>query len=395
MLHGPLLKSYINKPMNMKTSSGLYVKIEELSESNNIPTYVLVPNKAHATEFIMTRKSETNVSIRVNTDMKNQNGLFGYHLYVVPESDIIYGSGNDETWAQFTLEEVDNYVRIKSAYKDAWFCHSYNVLRCRNQDTSIDFSIEFVHVPQVQKALCIIGYGFMSSLINLSNSPIMKTLKKIYPTSTIDVHILTPNVLDEFGNITFDPKQIAMDGVSVNVHIYQYDISHFMKLAHGWGLPIISDKNKVYAYRTMSMFRNMSEAIKCVLKTKSQYNTYILVRNDSFHNIDLYEKLIDQSKLYCYNGDSIDTHLMVGGNDMLQLSNIYDFYVKNKDMYRDATPEQIINHFINTKGFRTGLLGNIAPPRNYQINENKKTEIFYKTVYSKYKEFVNYERPKH
>jgi hypothetical protein len=138
----------------------------------------------------------------------------------------------------------------------------------------------------------------------------------------------------------------------------------------------------------------MAEAIKNVIRTKMMYNTYILVRNDSFHVVDLYKKLIDQSKLYCYDGISVDTHLMVGGNDILQFANIYETYVKNKDMYRDATPQQILDHFIQSKGMRTGSLSNIAPPRNYIVNANKTTEIFYKTVYSKYREFVNYERPK-
>jgi hypothetical protein len=391
------LEPFINKLIYLRTSTGLFIKIEEISESNSSPTFVLVSNKNHATEFILSQKTDTNVSIRINADMKNQNGTFGYHLYVLPDNDIVYGSGNDEIFAQFMIElaelsgHSEQYIKIKSAYKPCYLCHEYNVLRCREhvEENATKFIIENVNIPCVQRTVCIISYGFMKNIIDLKNSPIINSLKEIYPSSTLDIYIFSPNILDEFYNVTFDAALINADKCNVTVKTYPYDITHYMKLSHFFNMPIISNKNKVYSYRTLSMFWNLSEAIKMMVATKKIYNTYILLRNDSYSRVNIYKKLIDPTRMYCYNGDSIDTHFMVG-KEILSLAHLYDYYVKHRTMYNDATPQQIIAHFFATQNLKTGFISNIAPPLQYQVNQNKTSDIFYKTIYEKYKELVGH-----
>lgn len=391
------LEPFINKLIYLRTSTGLFIKIEEISETNNSPTFVLVPSKTHATEFILSQKTDTNVSIRINADIKNQNGTFGYHLYVLPDNDIVYGSGNDEIFAQFILElaerseHSEQYIKIKSAYKPCYLCHEYNVLRCREhvEEIATKFVIENVNIPCVQRSVCIISYGFMKNVIDLKNSPIINSLKEIYPSSTLDIYIFSPSILDEFYNVTFDTSLITDDKCNVTVKTYPYDITHFMKLSHFFNMPIISNKNKVYSYRTLSMFWNLSEAIKMMVATKKIYNTYILLRNDSYSRVNIYKKLIDPTRMYCYNGDSIDTHFMVG-KEILSLAHLYDYYVKHRTMYGDATPQQIISHFFASQNLKTGFISNIAPPLQYQVNQNKMSDIFYKTIYEKYKELVGH-----
>lgn len=388
------LDPFINKLVYLRTSSGLFVKIEEISETYNSPTFILVSNRSHATEFILSQKTDTNISIRINADMKNQDGSFGYHLYVLPDNDIVYGAGNDELFAQFVIELSDRsehseqYVRIKSAYKSCYLCHEYNVLRCRSQENATQFIIDCVNIPCVQRSVCIISYGFMKNTIDLKNSPIINSLKEIYPSTTIDIYIFSPNILDEFYNVTFDTASITCDKCNVTVRTYPYDITHYMKLSHFFNMPIISNKNKVYSYRTLSMFWNLSEAIKMMVITKKIYNTYILLRNDSYSKVNIYKKLIDPSKMYCYNGDSIDTHFMVG-KEILSLAHLYDYYVKHRTMYSDALPHQIISHFFASQNIKTGFISNIAPPIQYTVNQNKTSDVFYKSVYEKYKELVS------
>lgn len=389
------LEPFINKLIYLRTSTGLFIKIEEISETNNSPTFVLVSNKNHATEFILSQKTDTNVSIRINAEMKNQNGTFGYHLYVLPDNDIVYGAGNDEIFAQFVLElaelseHSEQYIKIKSAYKPCYLCHEYNVLRCREhvEENATKFVIENVNIPCVQRTVCVISYGFMKNIIDLKNSPIINSLKEIYPSTILDIYIFTPNILDEFYNVTFDTALINADKCNVTIKTYPYDITHYMKLSHFFNMPIISNKNKVYSYRTLSMFWNLSEAIKMMVATKKIYNTYILLRNDSYSRVNIYKKLIDPMRMYCYNGDSIDTHFMVG-KEILSLAHLYDYYVKHRTMYSDATPQQIISHFFASQNFKTGFISNIAPPLQYQVNQNKTSDIFYKTIYEKYKELV-------
>ena len=389
------LEPFINKLIYLRTSTGLFIKIEEISETNNSPTFVLVSNKNHATEFILSQKTDTNVSIRINVDMKNQNGTFGYHLYVLPENDIVYGSGNDEIFAQFVIElaerseHSEQYIKIRSAHKPYYLCHEYNVLRCRERvgESSTKFVIENVNIPCVQRSVCIISYGFMKNIIDLKNSPIINSLKEIYPSSTLDIYIFSPNILDEFYNVTFNTSLITDDKCNVTIKTYPYDITHYMKLSHFFNMPIISNKNKVYSYRILSMFWNLSEAIKMMVATKKIYNTYILLRNDSYSRVDIYKKLIDPTRMYCYSGDSIDTHFMVG-KEILSLAHLYDYYVKHRTMYGDATPQQIIAHFFASQNLKTGFISNIAPPLQYQVNQNKTSDIFYKTIYEKYKELV-------
>lgn len=393
MLSSSEFEPYINKLVYIRTSSGLYVKLEEISENNNTPTFVLIPNKNHATEFILSRKSCNTVSIRINIDMKNQNGTFGYHLYTMPDTDTIYGSGNDEVFAQFNLIHYDKYIQIKSSHKDCYFCYEYGVMRCRNQTSFTSFLLEDIHIPSVQRSICIISYGFMKNIIDLKKSPIINTLKEIYPQNTLDIYIHSPSILDEFYNVTFDPALITADKCNVSIKTYPYDVTKFMKLSHFFNMPIISNRNKIYSYRTLSMFHNLSEAIKTMVSSKKVYTTYILLRNDSYHCVDLYKKIIDTTKLYCYNNELIDTRLCIG-KDILFLSHIYDYFVKNRNQFADVHPRVVIGYFFQAQSFKTGSLCNLAPSPQYQTNQTKLTDTFYKSIYAKYKELVNSETTK-
>lgn len=385
MLIGTDLDQYVNKIIYLKTPSNMYIKIDNILENNSTPQFVLTPIKSHATEFIFIKKSEINIIIRVNLDIKNQNGTFGYHLYVIPENDIVYGSGNDELYAQFNIFRHDQYISIKSAYKESYICHNYNVIRCQQFNESSFFIPEEVHLPFIQRSICIITYGYIRNSIDLNNSPIIKTLKEIYPQSTIDLYIFTPETMDEFYNVSYDMNSIHSQKCSVTTITHQFDPKHFMKISQSYGLPIVSNKNRIFTYRTMSMLWNISESIRSFISTKKVYNIYILMRNDMFNHTQIFKKLIDNNKLYCLNENKLDSHLMIG-KDILSLNYLYDFYVHNKNTYIGLPPENIIFDFLKNKNIQMGQINFVSPYVEYPTNKKKFEDAFCKQIYSKYGE---------
>ena len=388
MLTGSYLNQFTNKIICLKTSSNMYLKLDQISEKNPYPQFLFTPIRNNATEFIFVKKTETNIVIRVHMDIKNQNNTFGYHLYVIPENDIVYGSGNDELFAQFTLEKHDQYITIRSAYKNSYLCHEYNVLRCRQKNNSSLFIAEESHIPFTQKSICIISYGYVRNHINLQTSPLINTLKEIYPQTTIDLHIFSPETLDEFYNVSYDTPIEHCQKCSVNIIKHQYDPKYFIKLSHSYGLPIVSTKGRFFTYRTMSMLWNITESIRAFLTTKKVYNIYLLVRNDMFAHTNIFKKLLDVSKLYCLHENILDTHLMIG-KDILSLNYLFDFYIRNKNIYIGSPPENIIYDYLKQKNISMGQLHHLTPFIEYPVNKKKLEDSFCKQIYAKYYECVN------
>lgn len=388
MLAGAELNQYINKIIYLKTSTNLYVKIDNISENNPHTRFVLTPIRSQASEFIFIKKSETNIVIRLNVDMKNQNGAFGYHLYTIPENDVVYGSGNDELFAQFNVERHEQYIAIKSAHKNAFLCHEFNIIRCRQRNNSSLFIAEETHIPFVQRSICIITYGYIRNNVDLNKSPIINILREIYPQTTIDIYVFSPETMDEFYNVSYDSSLTNFQKCSVHSITHQCDAKHFMKLSHSYGMPIVSEKGRIYTYRTMSMLWNISESIRTFLATKKVYTVYILMRNDMFEFTHIFKKLIDTNKLYCMVGDKLDSHLMIG-NGILSLNYLYDFYIRNKNVYSGALPEQIILDFLKHKNIILGQIHYLSPYITYPTNKSKLEDSFCKFVYSKYSELLN------
>ena len=389
MLSGSDLNQYTDKSIYFKTSNGSYLKVEDIDGGNSCPSFILTQNRNYATEFILIKKTETNVSIRLNSDMKNQNGTFGYHLYVIPENDVVYGAGNDELFAQFNIERRAQYIYIKSAYKNAYFCHEYNIIRCRPQNNWCAFTIEEAHIPFVQRSVCVISYGYMRTPIDLNTSPIINTLKEIYPQTSIDIFMFLPEAMDEFYNVTYDINTITSPRCNVSIVTHKNDFKYFIKTSQSYGLPIVSNKNKnkIYSYRTMSTIWNITEAVRNIIASKKVYNTYILMRNDMYAYTKIFKKLLDTNKLYCLVNDRIDSHLLIG-KDILLLNYLYDYYVRNKMTYAEEPVEKIMYDFLVSHNTSLGNIHYLTPFVNYPSNLKKFDDSFYKMVVSKYQEIT-------
>lgn len=384
---GQELQLYLNKVIHIKTNNGLYIRLTDISEKNVYPTIDLVLTKSEATEFILIAKSENTFAIRVNIDMLNQNGTFGYHLYTIPDTDILYGAGNSELYAQFILEKMDNHLLIKSAYKQTYICHEFNVIRCKPLDDpgNFMFSLENAFVPIIQNNICVISYGFLRNYSEIDDSPIIKNLKKIYPDSIIDLYMFIPNIIDEFIMVQVDTQKLKSKICSVNIKTYSYDIKQFMKLAHFHGMPIMCNTTRIYPYRTLSMLWNLSESIKYMLSAKKSYHIYILMRNDCFNCTDILCKQLDRGKLYCLNNNLADPHLMIG-RDILVLEYLYDFYIKNKNSFQNTIPSHIITEFLKTNRVQLGDIFYATPSNKFTMNAKKLDDTFYRMVYEKYRE---------
>jgi len=390
------IEQFIDKVIYIKSPAGLYLKVEDIDEKIANATFVFTVNRTYASEFILVKKDEKNINIRLNLDMKNQNNSFGYHLYVMPDNDIVYGSGNTELYAQFNLEKNGDFVQFKSAYKPTYLCHEYNVLRCRPKSEHNNFFIEEVHVPLIQRSICIMTYGYIRTPFDLNKSPILNDLKEIYPNSQIDLYIFTPEVLDEFCNVTLDKNLLTSSKCNISVVTHKNDVKYFIKVAHSQGLPLISNKCKVYSYRTISQIWNISESVKNMLAHKKMYNIYILMRNDQFNTTRLFKKLIDTTKLYCISNYTVDSHIFIGKD--IQLFNfLYDFYIRNKNTYAHETPDKVICDFLCSHKVKLGNIHHVTPNITYNINSKKVDDSFYKMVVAKFQEVsgttVKIERP--
>jgi len=58
------------------------------------------------------------IYIKLDNDMKNQNGSDGWHLYTRPNDIKLYGAGNVSVWSSFTIEPKDKYYLIKGYYNE-------------------------------------------------------------------------------------------------------------------------------------------------------------------------------------------------------------------------------------------------------------------------------------
>lgn len=376
-----------NKLINIRTTNNMYLRIENVSDKITSPTFILTNNKSEASEFLLIKKSD-NFVIRLHSDMKNQNNTFGYHLYVIPENDLIYGSGNDGLYAQFMIETKNNLSTIKSVYKGTYLSHEFNILRNRPKNENIYFSFEEVIIPFVQRSVCLITYGYMRKMIDLDMSPIIQTLKSIYPKTIIDVYMFIPEIVDEFYNVKIDDSKLKSQNCNVFLNTHKNDVKYFMKIAHSYGLPVVTARTRIYSYRTLSMFWNITEAVKHVTDTHKVYNTYILARNDMLQNIQIFKKLLDTNNiLYCINNNLLDSHIFIG-KDIIKFIYLYDFYIKNKNNYIEETPEKIMFDFLNYHNVRIGDINHFTPNINYPVNNQKNMDSFYKNVCSKYQEII-------
>lgn len=395
MIVGEKLSNYVDKIVRIKTSRNLYLKLCNIHEKNSTPDCVLVNNKSEATEFILLKKSETNIIIRLNKDIHNQNGSFGYHLYVIPNNDILYGSGNDELWAQFNLEQQDSHVLIRSAYKNAYLCHQYDVMRCRPLDNINDFKFELeeCNLAYGNSSVCIITYGFMKKQPNLNASPILNTLHRIYPNTTIDIYMHLPDIFDEFYNVSVDTIKLRAYKCNVFTHTYKYDMKQYMKMAYSMNMPIINNK-KNYSYRTLNTLYNISEAVKHFLSYKRIYSNYILLRNDSFENSNLLMKELDRGKLFCINDGKLDNHMMLG-KDILSFNSLYDFFLRNKTAYTNYSLNEILHEFLKSCNIILGNLCQVSPTLYYPKNREVQSDDFYRKIYILHNEmFGNYSQQK-
>lgn len=389
MLSGVALSKYLNKVIHIKSKNGLYIRLTDVVEKNPLPTIDLVTSKQSASDFILIGKSDTNFVIRYNKDMQNQNGTFGYHLYMLPDTDLLYGAGNAEIYAQFTIESFDKYIFIKSAFKQSYLCSEYNIIRCRPMSNPeyCAFTLEPAIVPIIQNNICIISYGFLRIYPDIDTSPIIGSLKRIYPDSNIDIFMFLPNILDEFYNVQIDVQRLKSKTCNLYTKSYSYDIKHFMKLAHYHGLPIMFENTKIYPYRLLSMLWNISESIKFMLNAKKYYNHYILMRNDSYFVTDILSKQIDRGKIYCTINNVVDPHLIIG-RDIMMLEYLYDFYVKNKNNFQGNSPGNIITEYFKINKIILGDIYCVAPINKYIINTKKFEDKFYRLVYEKYREIT-------
>lgn len=385
MLSGSDLEYYTNKIVYIKTSSGLYLKLENINESNTHPHFLFVSKKNLASEFILIKKSDTNISIRLNNEIKNQNGTFGYHLYTIPDNELVLGAGNDEAFSHFNIEKNNDQVCIRSVHKDAYLCHEFNILRCRKKNNFSSFILEESIIPYVNKSICIISYGYARNNINLTNSPIINTLHEIYPQSQIDLFMCFPKMMDEFYEINYDTSAIINNKCNININIHNNDTKHFMKIAHNQGLPIITNKGKHYSHRTLSTLWNISESIKYFLSFKKVYGIYILMRNDMFEHTKIIKRFLDTNKLCCLNNGRVDPHLFIG-HDILTLNYIYDYYIRNKSNFIEASLDQIMYEYLKVHNVQMNDIHVFSQNNGYPINNKKFNDEFYKQVMSKYKE---------
>lgn len=377
------LDQYINHPIHIRTSSGLYLKVENPNEHDHSPTFVLITQKAYASEFILIRKTPTNFCIRLNIDMKNQNGTYGYHLYTIPDNDTVYGSGDEGIFAQFQLFQNKTSLKIKSANKNSYLIHDYNVLRCRQTGQNMDFFIDDTFTPHTNNSVCIISYGFARRPIDINNSLLLNNLMEMYPRMMIDLYMFLPDIMDELCAIQYDVNTLKSGKFNVSLKTYKYDIKHFIKLAHSFGLPIINGKSRIYTYRTLSTLWNISESIKFMIATKKIYDVYILLRNDMFEHSQIMKNPIDCNKFYATIDGSVDTHIMIG-KPILCLEQIYEFFIKNKNKLVTLTPDQIINQFYALKNTPLLPLYCIMPHIVYPVNKQKYDDAFYRNIYGMY-----------
>lgn len=387
MLSKSELDQYIDKSIHLRTLSGLYLKLDDVSDKNNSPSFIFTPNRNYASEFILVKKTETNVAIRLNIDIMNQNGTFGYHLYVIPENDVVYGAGNDELFAQFNIERDEQYILIKSAFKNSYFCYEYNILRCRPKNNSCRFIIEEAHIPFVQRSICVISYGYQRRNLDLTKSPIINTLIETYPQSSIDIYMLLPEDVDEFQDNMCNININKPSQCNLFISTHTNNAKHFIKMANSSSLPIISNRNRNYPFRVMSMLWNITESVRNVITAKRVYNSYILMRNDMFMTTQIFKKILDTTKLYCVINNNIDSHLFIG-KDILLFNYLYDYYIRNKLSYVNDNPEKIIYDFLASHNVSLGNIYHLSPYVNYPSNLSKYEDSFYKLVVSKYRETV-------
>lgn len=386
---------YIDRVVHIRTANNLYVKIDNITETNRNISLILVNNKLNATEFILQQKTDTNFCFRVNIDCKNQNNEYGYYIYTIPENDLIYGCGNDGLYAQFQLERNNEYIKIKSAFKNCYLCYDYNILRIPNKGNSCNFSFDdnnIITSTQITntKTICIISYGFLRQIPNIDTAPLLNTLKELYPTSSIDIYMHLPNIMDEFYDVEYDPNMLISTKFNLSIKNYKYDVNHFMQVAHSFGLPIINGKHKNYMYRILSMLWNISESIKYLQSSKKYYDVYILLRNDSYSQCQIIRRLINPTKFYCLQDKEnvIDSHMMIG-KEILNLASLYDFFVKNKNQLSSLTPCQIITNFFMAYHVDMSPLCYITPKITYSVNSKKTEDTFYKMIYAKYQEIIH------
>jgi len=116
-----LYEKYIN--IERTLNDGIYYIIN-LKSSKYLTSFEHSPHNCKSmgmsekhTEFYIYRNLDK-YSIKLNLDIKNQNGTNGWHLYTVPKSNTLFGAGNGEKWATFDIIKKDKFYLIKSVHNE-------------------------------------------------------------------------------------------------------------------------------------------------------------------------------------------------------------------------------------------------------------------------------------
>ena len=332
------INEYVNKVILLKTKNNLYLHISNISQHNINPVFILTPDKSDATELLFVKKTNNTIAIRLNSEMKNQNNTIGYHLYSIPTSDLVFGSGNEGAFANFCLEQNADYILIKSGYKNSYLCYEYDIIRLRPLNLEMcSFLIENseqLNKQSNEKTICIVAYGYPRNQIDLDKSPLISSLSEMYKKENITVYIFVP---DTHKNINSNKCNVI-----VKTHA-NYD-EFFIKQSILLGLPIVTTTG-LYSHKLLELFWNLSSATAL---SSSTYNNYILLDINAIENMEIIKKNFDSSRYYCLNNGFFNCYFSIG-KGLLQLKYLYDFFVKNKIMYTNVEPETFIRTYLNSQ----------------------------------------------
>lgn len=341
------LDKLLNKIVVIKTNNNLYLHVHNICQQNIHPTFILTPNNFEATEFILIKKNNNSFAIRLNYDIKNQNNTFGYHLYTSPDSDLVFGSGDDGLFANFLLFKQNNDLFIKSIYKDVFLSHEYNVLRFRpfNQN-NCSFSIETrkeIYTPITEQSICVVVFGYLYEELNLDNSNLLNDLSERYNNQNLHVYFYLFNT---------ENKQITSSTNKFKLYINNHNNNDdfFIMKSINLGLTETTTSG-FYTHKLLELFWNISNAVSFATKQR-MYDNYMLLNIDAVNKIKVINKNFDLSRYYCLNEGIFNFYFSVG-KFVQRLNYLYDFFVKNKLLYTNMLPEKIILAFLKSQNVIT------------------------------------------
>ena len=348
------LNVFLNRPVLLKTKNNLYIHVHNISQYNCYPTFILTPHDYDATEFILVKKPDNIFTIQLNLDMKNQNDTFGYNLYSMPTSDLVFGSGNDDLFSHFTLEKYNEFFYFKSVHK--YLSHSYNILRFKSFDINdCAFSIEnvnYIHNQYPEQNICVIIFGYPNKSLDLHNSVLLNDLSKKYNKENLSVYLYLTKCADTDFNIIGEN-----DKYNLKIDLHDNDENSFISKSISNGFPVKTTLN-IYSHKLLELFWNISQSVSLAIREK-KFDNYMLLNIDALFNVNLIRKNFDLSKYYCLNNGKFNFYFSVG-KFIQSMNYLYDFFIKNKLLYLNLDPEKIVLNYLRSQNVIAGEIHSIT-----------------------------------